>query len=77
MEEFKAKIIPKYQKEDDKIENTISENKSKIDDLGKESKKLRILWHKESDNIFDKIDWLSQFLGEENLNVLQGYQNKI
>ncbi|XP_078330870.1 uncharacterized protein LOC144624775 [Crassostrea virginica] len=76
-EEIIAKIIPKYQKEDDKIGNTISENISKIDDLGKESKKLRQLWHQEVDNIFDKIDSLGQSLGEEHLNALQGYHNKI
>nr|XP_022312012.1 tripartite motif-containing protein 2-like [Crassostrea virginica] len=76
-EEINAKIIPKYQKEDDKIGNTISENISKIDDLGKESKKLRQLWHQEVDNVFDKIDSLGQSLGEENLNALQGYHNKI
>ena len=29
------------------------------------------------DNIFDKIDSLSKSLGEENLNALQGYHNKI
>ena len=76
-EEIKAKIIPKYQNEDHKIGNTISTTKSKIEDLGKESKELRKLWHQEVDNIFDKIDSLSQFLGEENLNALQGYHNKI
>nr|XP_022310927.1 E3 ubiquitin-protein ligase TRIM71-like [Crassostrea virginica] len=76
-EEIKAKIIPKYQNEDQNIGNTISKTKSKIDDLGKESKKLRKLWHQEVDSIFDKIDSLSQSLGEENLNALEGYQNKI
>ena len=76
-EEIKAKIIPKYQNEDHKIGNIISTTKSKIDDLGKESKELRKLWHQEVDNIFDKIDSLSQSLGEENLNALQGYHNKI
>ncbi|XP_078330861.1 uncharacterized protein LOC144624770 [Crassostrea virginica] len=76
-EEIKAKIIPKYQNEDQNIGNTISKTKTKIEDLGKESKKLRKLWHQEVDNIFDKIDSLSQSLGEENLNALQGYHNKI
>ena len=73
----KLKIIPKYQNEDHKIGNAISTTKSKIDDLGKESKELRKLWHQEVDNIFDKIDSLSQSLGEENLSALQGYHNKI
>ena len=77
MEEKKAKIIPKYQNEDHKIENTISTTKSKIDDIGNESKQLRKLWHQEVDNIFDKIDSLSQSLGEENLYALQEYHNKI
>nr|XP_022311421.1 uncharacterized protein LOC111116726 [Crassostrea virginica]XP_022311422.1 uncharacterized protein LOC111116726 [Crassostrea virginica] len=76
-EEIKAKIIPKYKNEDQNIENTISKTKSKIEDLGKESKKLRKLWHQEVDNIFDKIDSLGQCLGEENLNALQEYHNKI
>nr|XP_022312180.1 uncharacterized protein LOC111117372 [Crassostrea virginica] len=76
-EEIKAKIIPKYQNEDQNIGNTISKTKSKIDDLRKESKKLRKLWHEEVDNIFDKIDSLNQSLGEENLNTLQEYHNKI
>ncbi|XP_078328004.1 uncharacterized protein LOC144623463 [Crassostrea virginica] len=77
MKEIKAKIIPKYQKEDHKIGNTISKTKSKIEDLEKKSKKLRKLWHKEVDSIFDKIDSMVQSLGEENLIALQGYHNKI
>ncbi|XP_078330183.1 uncharacterized protein LOC111117325 [Crassostrea virginica] len=76
-EKIKAKIIPKYQNEDHKIGNSISTTKSKIEDLGKESKELRKLWHQEVDNIFDKIDSLGQSLGEENLNALQGYHHKI
>ena len=76
-EEIKAKIIPKYQREDHKIGNTISKTKSKIEDLGKESKELRKLWHQEVDNIFDKIDSLGQSLGEDHLNALQRYHNKI
>ncbi|XP_078330862.1 uncharacterized protein LOC144624771 [Crassostrea virginica] len=59
-EEIKAKIIPKYQNEDQNIGNTISKTKSKIDDIGRESKKLRKLWHQEVDNIFDKIDSLDK-----------------
>ncbi|XP_022311816.2 uncharacterized protein LOC111117043 [Crassostrea virginica] len=76
-EELKAKIIPKYQNEDQKIGNAIIKTKSKIEDLGKKSKKLRKLWHQEVDNIFDKIESMSQSLGEENLNALQGYHHKI
>ncbi|XP_078330448.1 uncharacterized protein LOC111117361 [Crassostrea virginica] len=76
-EEMKAKLIPKYQKEDVEIGKDISKTISKIDDLGKESKKLRKLWHQEVDKIFDKIDSLSQSLTEKNLNTLQEYHNKI
>nr|XP_022311684.1 tripartite motif-containing protein 3-like [Crassostrea virginica]XP_022311685.1 tripartite motif-containing protein 3-like [Crassostrea virginica]XP_022311686.1 tripartite motif-containing protein 3-like [Crassostrea virginica] len=76
-EEIRTKIIPKYQNEDHRIGNIISTTKLKIDDLGKESKELRKLWHQEVDNIFDKIDSLRQSLGEENLSALQGYHNKI
>ncbi|XP_078330457.1 uncharacterized protein LOC144624499 [Crassostrea virginica] len=76
-EEIQAKLIPKYQKEDVEIGKKISKTKSKIDDLGKESRKLRKLWHQEVDNIFDKIDSLRLFLTEKNLNALQEYHNKI
>ncbi|XP_078330473.1 uncharacterized protein LOC144624512 [Crassostrea virginica] len=76
-EEIQAKLIPKYQKEDVEIGKKISKTKSKIDDLGKKSRKLRKLWHEEVDNIFDKIDSLSQSLTEKNLNALQEYHNKI
>ncbi|XP_022303722.2 uncharacterized protein LOC111111184 [Crassostrea virginica] len=76
-EEIQAKLIPKYQKEDVEIGKKISKTKSKTDDLGKESRKLRKLWHQEVDNIFDKIDSLSQSLTEKNLNALQEYHNKI
>ncbi|XP_022311815.1 uncharacterized protein LOC111117042 [Crassostrea virginica] len=76
-QEIKAKIIPKYQNEDRKVENNILKTKSKIEDLRKDCKKLRKLWHQEVDSIFDKIDSLGQSLGEENLNALQGYHNKI
>nr|XP_022310924.1 tripartite motif-containing protein 2-like [Crassostrea virginica] len=75
-EEIRAKIIPKYENEDQKIGNIISTTKSKIDDLRKESKELRKLWHQEVDNIFDKIDSLSQSLGEENLIAQQRYHHK-
>ena len=76
-EDMRTKLIPKYQKEDVEIRNKISKTKSKVDDLGNESKKLRTLWHQEVDNIFDKIDSLSQSLTEKNLNALQEYHNKI
>ncbi|XP_078328076.1 uncharacterized protein LOC144623515 [Crassostrea virginica] len=76
-EEIKGKLIPKYQKEDVEIGNKISKTKSKLDDLGNESKKLRKLWHEEVDNTFDKIDSLSQSLTEKNLNALLEYHNKI
>ena len=76
-EEIKAKLIPKYPKEDVEIGNRISKSLSKFDDLGNESKTLRKLWHQEVDDIFDKIDCLNQSLTEENLNVLQEHHNKI
>ncbi|XP_078328823.1 uncharacterized protein LOC144623851 isoform X1 [Crassostrea virginica] len=76
-EEIQVKLIPKYQKEDVEIGKKISKTKSKIDDLGMESRKLRKLWHQEVDNIFDKIDSLSQSLTEKNLNAFQEYHNKI
>ncbi|XP_078330456.1 uncharacterized protein LOC144624498 [Crassostrea virginica] len=76
-EDMKAKLIPKYQNEDVEIGKKISKTKSKLDDLGNESKKLRKLWHEEVDNIFDKIDSLSQSLTEKNLIALQEYHNKI
>ena len=76
-EEINAKLIPKYQKEDVDIGKKISKTKSKIDDLGKESKKLRKLWHHEVDKIFDKIDILGQSITEKNLHALQEYHNKI
>nr|XP_022307378.1 B-box type zinc finger protein ncl-1-like [Crassostrea virginica] len=76
-EEMKVKLIPKYQKENVEIGNKISKTKSKLDDLGTESKQLRKLWHQEVDKIFDKIDSLSQSLTEKNLNALQEYHNKI
>nr|XP_022303444.1 uncharacterized protein LOC111111011 [Crassostrea virginica] len=76
-EEIHAKLIPKYQKKDVEIGKKISKAKSKFDDLGNKSKKLRKLWHQEVDNIFDKIDSLSQSLTEKNLNALQEHHNKI
>ncbi|XP_022310742.2 uncharacterized protein LOC111116051 [Crassostrea virginica] len=76
-EEIQAKLIPKYHKEVVEIGKNISKTKSKIDHLGKKSKKLRKLWHQEVDNIFDKIDSLSQSLTEKNLNALQEHHNKI
>ena len=60
-----------------KLGKKVIKTKSKIDNLGKESKKLRKLWHQEVDNILDKIDSLCQFLTEKNLNALQEYHNKI
>ena len=76
-EEMQAKLIPKYQKADVEIGKKISKTKSILNDLVKESKNLRKLWHQEVDNIFDKIDALSQSLTEKNLNALQKYHSKI
>ena len=39
--EMRTKLIPKYQKEDVEIRNKISKTKSKVDDLGNESKKIK------------------------------------
>ena len=76
-EELQEKLIPKYQKEEVEIGNKISNAKSKLDDVGNESKKLRKLWHQEVDKIFDKIEFLSQYLTEKNINAVQDYHNKI
>nr|XP_022309758.1 uncharacterized protein LOC111115352 [Crassostrea virginica] len=76
-EEMKANLIPKYQKEDVEIGKTILKTKSNLYDLGKESRKLRYLWHEEVDKVFDKLDSSSLSLTEKNLNALQEYQNKI
>ena len=76
-QKFKVKVIPQYQEKYTKTGNTISQAKSKFNDLRNESRKLRQLWHKEVDKIFDKIDSLNQSLKDRNLNCLQTHQNKI
>ena len=76
-QKFKVKVIPQYQEEYTKTENTMSQAKSKFNDLRNESRKLRQLLHKEVDKIFDKIDSLNQSLKDRNLNCLQTLQNKI
>ena len=76
-DEIKTRLIPKYQKKHIEIGNKILGTKSKLDDLGKESKILRKLWHQELDEIFDKIDSQGQSLTEKNLNARQEYNNKI
>ncbi|XP_078328811.1 uncharacterized protein LOC111111257 [Crassostrea virginica] len=76
-EKIQAKLIPKYQKEDVAIEKEIKKKTLKLDDLGKKTKQLRKLWHREVDKIFDKIDSLSQSHTKKKLNALQEYHNKI
>ena len=76
-EEIQVKLISKFQKEDVAVGNNISKTKSKFEDVGKEIKKLRKIWHQEVDKIFDKIESLSQSLTEKNLNALQEYHNTI
>ena len=55
----------------------MSMTKTQFDDIKKESKKLRQLWHQEVDSIFDKIESMNQSHREENLNALQAYHIKI
>ena len=76
-QKLQVKVIPQYQEEYTKTGNTMSQAKSRFDDLRNESRKLRQLWHKEVDKIFDKIDSLNQSLRDRNLNCLQTHQNKI
>lgn len=76
-EEIKSKIIPEYQNQCADIENQISKAKLKLENLTKESKQLRKLWHQEVDTIFDTIDSISLSLGEENINSLQAYHTEI
>ena len=54
----------------------MSKTKSKFDDIKIESKTLRKHWH-QVDNIFDKIDSMSQSHRQKNLNILQTYHTKI
>ena len=75
--EIKAKIIPEYQRKNAEIEKSMSKTKSQFDQIKTESEKLRKLWHQEVDNIFNKIDSMSQSHREENLNVLQEYHIKL
>ena len=75
--ETKDKIIPKYQRKNAEIENSMSKTKTQFDEIKTESEKLRKLWHQEVDSIFDKIDSMSQSYRDENLNVLQAYYIKI
>ena len=76
-EEIKINIIPKYQKEDAEIGNVISKTKTKHEGLDKESKKLRQLWHQEVDDIFDKVDSLSQSYRDDTMKALLEYHTKI
>ena len=76
-EEIKTALIPKCQRKTDDIENRMSMTKTQFDDIKKESKKLRQLWHQEVDSIFDKIESMNQSHREENLNALQAYHIKI
>ena len=76
-QKLQVKVIPQYQEEYTKTGNTMSQAKSRFDDLRNESRKLRQLWHKEVDKIFDKIDSLNQSRRDRNLNCLQTHQNKI
>nr|XP_022312160.1 uncharacterized protein LOC111117357 [Crassostrea virginica] len=75
--EIKDKIIPEYQRKNAEIEKSMSKTKSQFDEIKTESEKLRKLWHQEVDNIFNKIDSMSQSHREENLNVLQEYHIKL
>ncbi|XP_022304288.2 uncharacterized protein LOC111111540 [Crassostrea virginica] len=76
-DEIKSELIPKYQGKNITYESSVSETHTQFVDLLNESKKLRQLWHQEVDNIFDKIDSISQSHRKENLNVLHTYHNKI
>nr|XP_022312384.1 tripartite motif-containing protein 2-like [Crassostrea virginica] len=75
--EIKDKIIPEYQRKNAEIEKSMSKTKTQFDEIKTESEKLRKLWHQEVDNIFNKIDSMSQSNREENLNVLQEYHIKL
>ena len=75
--EFKAEIIPQYQREDANIKKYLSKAKIEFSDFEKENKNLRRLWHEEVDNIFNKVDSTSQSTKNRNMKALRSNHVKI
>ncbi|XP_022308426.2 uncharacterized protein LOC111114428 [Crassostrea virginica] len=75
--EFKAEIIPQYQREDANIKKSLSKAKIEFSDFEKENKTLRRLWHEEVDKIFNKVDSISQSTKNRNMKALQSNHVKI
>ena len=75
--EFKAEIIPQYQREDEHIKQSLSKAKIEFSDFEKGNKNLRRLWHEEVDNIFNKVDFISHSTKNRNMKALQPNQVKI
>ena len=74
---LQVKVISRYQEKYTITENTMSQVKSKFNDLRNESRKLKQLRHKKVYKIFDKIAALNQSLKDRNLYGLQTHQNRI
>ena len=69
-------ILSQYQ-EDAHIKQPLSKAKIEFSDFEKENKTLRWVWHEEVDNIFNKVDFISQSTKNRNMKALQANNVKI
>ena len=71
------KILPNFQTRDADIQFKITEATTKYDELKQENKRLRILWHKEVDAIFDSFGVLIYSMIQNDLRPLMKSQKDI
>ena len=76
-QEIKFNILPHYHEANVHIETKIANTEDDFVDLKKKRENSRQIWHQEVDDIFDKIDCVSQFHRKEHLNALLSNQKSI
>lgn len=76
-QEIKFNVLPHYHEANVHIETKIANIKEDFVDLKKKRENSRQIWHQEVDDIFDKIDCLSQFHRKDQLDALLSNQKLI
>lgn len=75
--EIEERIVPDYNKTDANLQVKLDEITTEFCKNEQERERLRILWHKKVDKIFDALDYLNNSVKERNLETITSSRTKI
>lgn len=75
--EIEERIVPDYNKTDANLQVKLDEITTEFCKNEKKRERLRILWHKKVDKIFDALEYLNNSMKERNLETITSSQTKI